>query len=170
MWWILIEFFSPSFHSQLWTSLIIMNSIEHCKKKTHTHKSNHWCAPNKKWLVNTDQMASSSKPFTIIFFECYMILFFTIFVTKLCWDWMFLLRYRHKSHLPSFGNSSDNNNCNSDNNFYATNERLQPERNECKKGQTLDVIIERKWKFLKTKWTRERDFLFYYISCHLCGA
>ncbi|KAG5669918.1 hypothetical protein PVAND_000208 [Polypedilum vanderplanki] len=31
-----------------------------------------------------DQMASSSKPFTIIFFECYMILFFTIFVTKLC--------------------------------------------------------------------------------------
>ncbi|KAL7024415.1 hypothetical protein ACKWTF_013030 [Chironomus riparius] len=31
-----------------------------------------------------DQMASSSKPFTIIFFECYMILFFTIFITKLC--------------------------------------------------------------------------------------
>ncbi|CRK87984.1 CLUMA_CG001770, isoform A [Clunio marinus] len=31
-----------------------------------------------------DHSASSSKPFTIVFFECYMILFFTIFVTKLC--------------------------------------------------------------------------------------
>lgn len=41
----------------------------------------------------TDHSTSSSKPYTIIFFECYMILFFTIFVTKLCWDWMYLLNY-----------------------------------------------------------------------------
>ena len=47
------------------------------------------------YLYSTDAIASSSKPFTIIFFECYIILFCTIFTIKICWDWLYFLKQRN---------------------------------------------------------------------------